>query len=451
MRIDEVLGILWRRKLAALGVLILTVGVAFAFLQLQKPVYASESSLALDPETQDPIAFFSQIDAIIPIYADAATSRTTRALATDELGEDVGEVSVETFSGTSIFNIEVRAADPDDAAEAAQTLTDVLISRVDSGDIGLSTVSVEQIDRPVAVTDPVFPNPFLTYAVAVLVGLAGAVSAALLRESLASRVETAGILARLAGAPCFGEIPRESSISKLKGPAHLTDEPKLAVMAETLRDLRTNLLYSADNLRSVVITSPEGRHGKTTISFGLAVTMARLGARTLLVDADLRRGRVAEMLNVPRSPGLMETLKGEPLEDSIQTTELETLDIITGGSLTEDPGELFDSHFYELLKDMQNSYEMVVIDATPLVPINDARIVASFAGATLLVAGADSATRQQVRIAVERLRLIGVEPTAVVLNKSKARRPASYYSYLQTTHPRRSGLRRPLRERRPSA
>ena len=72
---------------------------------------------------------------------------------------------------------------------------------------------------------------------------------------------------------------------------------------------------------------------------GFAVTVARAGTRTVLVDGDLRRGRVSELLQLERSPGLMEVLKGAPLADVIRTTSLETLDVVTGGHRGGDPGE----------------------------------------------------------------------------------------------------------------
>lgn len=92
-------------------------------------------------------------------------------------------------------------------------------------------------------------------------------------------------------------------------------------------------------------------------------------------------------------------------------------------------------------------YEVVVIDTTPLVPVNDARIMASFADTTVIVANAASTTRRQIRTAVERLSLISVKPTAVVLNGSKTKRGAGYYGYLNkpAVAPPRRPSKRPRR------
>ena len=111
--------------------------------------------------------------------------------------------------------------------------------------------------------------------VALLLGLGLGVGAALLRENLATKIETPEALARVAGVPVLAEIPNEPALARVHAARDLTD-PKFRIVAEALRDLRTNLLFTKGNLRSIVVTSPEGSHGKTTVSFGLAVVLRPL-------------------------------------------------------------------------------------------------------------------------------------------------------------------------------
>jgi capsular exopolysaccharide synthesis family protein len=246
-------------------------------------------------------------------------------------------------------------------------------------------------------------------------------------------VETPEVLARIAGVPSFAEIPSEPALARVRSAQELND-PKFRVVSEAFRDLRTNLLFTKGNLRSIVVTSPEGSHGKTTIAFGVAVSFARSGARTILVDADLRKGRVSELLNVQRTPGVSEILRGHPFESAVRHTSLENLDFVTGGRLGEDPSELLMADFPGLLHDLERIYDMVVIDTTPLVPVSDARIIARFSTATLIVASAATTTRRQLRAAVERLELISVQPTAVVLNNYGAATKSAYYGPPESTN-----------------
>ena len=127
---------------------------------------------------------------------------------------------------------------------------------------------------------------------------------------------------------------------------------------------------------------------------------------------------MAELLELPRSPGLMDVLLGEAdLAQAIRPTR-DDLDVLVGGRRSADPGELLTQAFPTLLGRLEREYDAVIIDAPPVIPISDARILARFADATVLVARAGTATRRQVRAAVERLELISVKPTAAVLNYS---------------------------------
>jgi capsular exopolysaccharide synthesis family protein len=216
-------------------------------------------------------------------------------------------------------------------------------------------------------------------------------------------------------------------LSRVSSPDELVSDPRLRIASEALRDLRTNLLFTNGTLNSIAVTSPEGSHGKTTVSFGLAAVLARSGARTLLIDADLRRGRIAELLKVEQEPGLGEVLLGLPLEDAIRHSVVESFDFLTRGRLGSDPGELLMYEFRTILEECERRYEVVVVDTTPLVPISDARMIASYAKATLIVASAGITTRRQMRTAIERLQLISVRPTAVVLNNYRSPAQTAYY------------------------
>jgi capsular exopolysaccharide synthesis family protein len=427
MDLRELLDVVWRRKVVVIVVALAVVGLAVGALRLVEPVYQSESTLVLSSTADDDFSFFFALESIVPVYANAARTRTTLDLAEQELGSDLADISVETFEGTPIIEIRARSPDPEKARDSAQAVSDALLEQVSRGTVGPESLEVTQIDEPTASTDPVFPQTNLTLAVAAVLGLAFGVAAAFVRESLTSRVETSEALSQLTGVPVYGEIRTAKGVDKLRSPEQLATNTRFRGLLESLRDLRTNLRFAENGHRSVVITSPEGRHGKTTVAFGLAVTFARSGTRTVLVDGDLRRGRIAEMLKIPRAPGLMDALRGAPLESVLHGSGMENLDVLTGGQLAEDPGEMLLMQFANVLRQLEEMYEVVVLDTTPLAPVNDARVIASFAETTVIVASAEATKRRQVREAVERLSLVSVQPTAMVLNRSKAPR-ADYYN-----------------------
>jgi capsular exopolysaccharide synthesis family protein len=430
MSLSDVLSVLWHRKLVVVLVTALAIGGAVGVLRLVTPVYESTSTVALRPQNLgNDLLFFQTIDAIVPIYASAADSRTTLAEARADNNGELADISVRTFQATPIFKIDARGTDKRLVQESAQAVTDVLEKHADSGAVGIPSLRLTQIDRPSFPASPVFPNTKLTFAVAALLGLALGIAAALLQENLTKRVRTREELADASGLSIYAELPRERAVGRAISSELLTSSPALRTINEALRDLRTNLAFTGNgDFDTIAVTSPEGSHGKTTVAFGLAVAIARSGSKTLLVDADLRRGRIAELLDIPRAPGLHEALSGVPLADSgvLRRTALPNLDVVTGGQLESDPGELLALRFPEVLEQLRSWYDTIVIDTTPLVPVNDARVVASLASATLLVASA-GASRGAVTDAVNRLSLISVTPTAAVLNKSRSRQARAYY------------------------
>jgi polysaccharide biosynthesis transport protein len=432
MTIGEVLSTLWRRKLIVAAMTAVAIAAAIGSLRVISPEYESTSTLALNPPEAsglNSLAFFQTIDPLVSIYATAAKTRTTQNVARSALGGRLARISVETFSGSPVFKINGRSTDRLLAERSAQAVTDVLLRRATEGDIGIASLRLSQIDRPSFPRSQVYPDRKLTFAVALLLGLGLGIAGAFLRESLGSRIRTRSELSDAAGVPVYAELPAERAFRRPVSVSRLLIDPSLRWFLEAVRELGTNLQFGGKGANSVVITSPEGRHGKSTVALSLAVATARAGMKTILVDADLRRGTIAERLDLENRAGLSEVLEGASLASCIQSTALTELDVLTSGQLRAESGELLGTGFPSLLERLTQLYDMVVVDTTPLVPVNDARVVASFAKATIIVAAAGKTSQRAVREAVERLAFLSVRPTAAVLNRSKRRTSGSYYGY----------------------
>jgi tyrosine-protein kinase len=426
---NDLLRVFWQRKLLIIFVTLAVIAPSYLATKLVSAEYESTATLALTPKQSaaNDLVLFGILDTVVPVYADAATSRTNLHAAEALLGRSLCDSSVQTFKGTGIMKIKARCTKPRLAQLSAAAVARALNDRVSKGEIGIPSLKLSQIDAPALPTSPVFPRTKLTLLVAALLGLGLGLGAALLRENLTTKIESAEDLAKVSGLPVFAEIPSETAILKMSSAEDLATHPRLGIVAEAMRDLRTNLLFTDDSIRSIVVTSPDGSHGKTTVAFGLAATLAGAGTRTLLVDADLRRGRIADLLDLPRSPGLMDVLLNETqLKEALHSTK-DGLDVLVAGRRSADPGQLLTSEFPALLSRLEREYEIVVVDSTPVIPISDARIVARYADASLLVARAGYALRRQVRAAVDRLELISVKPTAAVLNYSVTVSRSSYY------------------------
>ena len=436
MNLTELLQVLWRRKLVVLATFLSVMALAALALAAQAKVYEATSTLNLTPVARDDVFLLGQMNVIVPIYAAGANTAQTYNIAAEKLGgfEDLGKVSVRTFRDSTIIKIVVRHGVPARAVAAAQAMTDAMLERVGRGELGLSQLQLEQIDQPRLPTEPVSPRPGLTFAVAMVLGLGFGVGAAIVRDSLGRRIDTATDLSQVVGAPCFSEVPTVRALGRATSAKELhavVFDGQNAALAEAFRDLHTNLQFTEGNVRSILITSPDGRHGKTTIAASLAMTIARAGARTVLVDGDIRRGRVGAIFGRQDSLGLFDVFGGAPLEDAVRPSGVDKLDVLPAGRRTEDADEALDKHFLPVLQRLESRYDAVVIDGPPVVPVNDARIMARYADATVLVAAAGALARRHLRTAVERLTIISVHPRACVLNHSKARPSASSLAYLR--------------------
>ena len=211
--------------------------------------------------------------------------------------------------------------------------------------------------------------------------------------------------------------------------------------AEAYRTLRTKLLFSraAGTLKTIVVTSPFTQDGKSTTAANLATTFAQHGMRTLLVDCDLRRPTQHEIFRVSREPGLTELLSGDGIVAGTgRRTNIEGLSLITAGVLPPDPSELVgSSRMRDMLARFAESFDVVVIDSPPVLPVADAAILATMADGALLVVRAGATNRKAAQLAVQQLEDVDARVLGVVLNDPKSQVPlydqygysASYYTY----------------------
>jgi capsular exopolysaccharide synthesis family protein len=168
----------------------------------------------------------------------------------------------------------------------------------------------------------------------------------------------------------------------------------------------------------VLVTSAGPGEGKSTAAVNLAVSMARSGARTLLVDANLRSPRVHQTFGMERAPGLAELLAqgGDP-DSSVVETSIPGLSVLPSGSVA-DPGDLlFGRRLPAMLGRLRRRFERIVLDSPSIQAAADAVALGKLADATLLVVGAYQTPRGQAQAAKEYLGALGIPVTGVILNR----------------------------------
>jgi succinoglycan biosynthesis transport protein ExoP len=339
-------------------------------------------------------------------------------------------------------------------ADSNKQLYDGLLQKLKEAGItaGLRSSNIRVVDQALVPTSPVRPQKSRNILLAILVGLVGGVGLAVFREYLDNTVKSPDDIEALTGLPSLAVVPslpglnghRERSPALPHGSAPSSGpsvellsymQPKSQI-SEAFRALRTSLLLSqADHPPQVIlVTSALPREGKTTAAVNLAVTLAQLGDRTLLMDSDLRKPGVRRALNLTggKESGLSSYLAGVSSLDEVIAPHpaISNLSALTTGPVPPSPADLLSSHrMREAITELRRRYKFIVIDSPPVMAATDAVILSALTDGVLLVVRSgqtpkEAFTRTRDLLSAVRCRLLGV-----VLNAVDSSAPDYYYSY----------------------
>jgi len=341
-------------------------------------------------------------------------------------------------------------------ADANKQLYNGMLQKLKEAGItaGLRSSNIRIVDPALIPTGPSRPNKMRNILLSVLVGLVGGIGLALLREYLDNTVKTPDDIETLARLPSLAVVPaltasnghhRGRFARLLKAPDQISKEGRAELishsmpksqMSEAFRALRTSLLLSqADHPPQVILmTSALPREGKTTAAVNLAVTLAQLGDKTLLVDADLRKPGINRALSLVdgKHAGLSSYLAGVSSLDLITVPHpaISNLAAIPTGPIPPNPADLLSSRrLRELIVELRSRYKFVVIDSPPIMAATDAVILSVLVDGVLLVVRSgetpkEAFTRTRDLLAGVKCRMLGV-----VLNAVDSTSPDYYYSY----------------------
>jgi polysaccharide biosynthesis transport protein len=289
---------------------------------------------------------------------------------------------------------------------------------------------------------PSSPNILFNICLGLVIGLLAGIGVAVLRSLLDTKIRSQKDVRALTDIPILGEIAYDAEV-----PQHTViqrDEPH-AASSEAVRRLRTNLQFINVSKRSkaIVITSSLPGEGKSTIAMNLAVSLADSGVRTILIDANLRRPALDEYMGIESGLGLTNVLIGQArIQDVIQPFGNSTLDLLPAGQVPPNPSELLGSAAMDrLLKELLASYDMVLLDSPPVLPVTDAAVLSKMADGALLILGADRVRRPQLYAALESLETAGAHLFGLIINKVK-RIEAGVYLYESSYTPLEKGRKR---------
>jgi capsular exopolysaccharide synthesis family protein len=300
----------------------------------------------------------------------------------------------------------------------------------------LQTGGAELVQRASAPSEPSSPDPKKNVLLGIFLGALLGFGLAALLERVDRRVRSSEEMEELYGLPIVGRIPRSS---------RLADSPTAqAIGAQTMegeafRALRANLRYfSVDQqLKAILIVSPEEGDGKSTVARSLAMAMAEMGDHVVLVEADLRKGSAFRQVTGQPAPGLSNVLTGMPLESVLvhigvqapSHSATRALAVLPSGPIPPNPSELLESQrMREVLASLRSQYEIVILDSPALGAVSDALAVVPEASEIVVVGGLAKTTRDAARELTKQFSLLDKKPIGVIVNFAEAER-AKYSHY----------------------
>ncbi|MBR3895157.1 MAG: CpsD/CapB family tyrosine-protein kinase [Clostridia bacterium] len=215
----------------------------------------------------------------------------------------------------------------------------------------------------------------------------------------------------------------------------LLEEQQNYFMRESFNTLRTNILFSGKNVKTIIITSCMAHEGKTTVTFETARNLAESGKKVLLVDADLRKSvMVSRYTKVRGIAGLSQVLSGQvSINDAICKTQIEGFDIVFAGPYPPNPTELVGSPiFKEILDEKREQYDYILVDAAPLGLVIDAAVMASVCDGAILVLNAGSIKYRFAQSVKQQLQKSGCKILGAVLNQVNHKNMTGSDYYAQT-------------------
>ena len=305
--------------------------------------------------------------------------------------------------------------------------------------------SVRLVDAALVPRVPVSPQPTLSLALALVTGLIIGLSGALVSEYRDRAVHTRQDVLAATGVPVLGVIPHGDRVPRFrrlpilvyKAPRELAPGRPVKTfgpgsqeeIAEAFVRLATNVDFAGRNgpIQVLMVTSALPGEGKTTSAVNLALASARRGVGVLLIDADLRRGAIHELLRLPRAPGFSEVLAGlHPFEQVVRRVEIEgskDLHVLTMGTVARNPSQLLLAvDLAALFGMLRLTYEMIVIDSSPMNVVADATLFATISDGVIVVARAGMTVPESLSVTLEQLSHVNASVVGTVLNDMDYRR-----------------------------
>ncbi|MDN3311623.1 polysaccharide biosynthesis tyrosine autokinase [Microbacterium oryzae] len=429
MELSDYIRVLRKNWIVILVITLVGVGAAAVYSLTRTPLYESTSEVMISSQAGSTIAEQQQGNsytlARVASYVELATTPRVLDDVISELGLKTSARSLaQSVSATSPLNTTIVAvtatdADATRAADIANAVAASLTSAVDEVETlpgtETSPVKITSVAPALASAAPASPNVGLNLILGGLLGLVLGIGFAVLRTTLDTRIRSSRQVEEITDRPIIGAIPFDPAA---KDRSIILESDPQNPRAEAFRTLRTNLQFlDLEGAHSFVVTSSVPSEGKSTTATNLAIALADAGRRVVLIDADLRKPKVATYLGIEGGAGLTDVLIGRAdVTDVIQRWGRKSLYVLPSGKIPPNPSELLGSkRMRALLDDLGREADVILLDAPPLLPVTDAAILSKETSGTIVAVAAGTTHRRQLEGAINALETVGARIAGLVL------------------------------------
>lgn len=323
---------------------------------------------------------------------------------------------------TSIISVSVTDNDPKRASQIANSVISSLSGRVAALSPtpvgGAASIRMEVIQSAVPPTIPSSPNVKVNVAVGIAIGVLLGAAFIVIRSKLNNTIRTSDQVRDITKATLLGRLDIVDTDENGLQVSSLM--PTSSLNQERVKQIRTNLtfLQPSEEHKVLVFTSSVPNEGKSSVSANLALSLATLGKRVCLIDADLRKGTLAGMFDLDGTNGLTSVLSGQlELADVLQTWGPDQLTVLLAGEVPPNASELLSSRaMAETLNELRKAFDVTIIDTPPVLPVTDGVILGQHCNGVVMVVGAGRVTTTELRAGVDILQVSQTPILGTILN-----------------------------------
>jgi capsular exopolysaccharide synthesis family protein len=418
------------------------VGVAVGLLVslVMAPVYTSETKLLVSIQTVDAVtpsdlvngnnfAVQKTITYLEVVPSERVLAPVIEDLGLDETPEELAQRVVATAAPNSVvLTVQASAPTPaeatDLAAAVSESFSDVVVNELETPVAnGISPVKIDELQAATVPEDPSAPILPLNLALGLFAGLLIGAIAALLLALSDKKIRSVSDVERVIARPVLGAVARGRRTSRKR--------PHSIAIAEEFRSIRTNLSFVSSHGagKTFLVASSIRGEGRTSTVVGLAKAFAEIGAHVVVIDADFQSPKLSTALGAAQPNGLVDALTGAPRMSMIMTeSDYPGIDVIPSGTVTIDnPSRLLGGvSMKRLIDNLAPEYDVILIDAAPLLVAADAAMVSGLADGAIVIAGTGRVTSTQLESGIEVLTNLEVPIAGVIVTmapKGRRREP----------------------------